>query len=230
MDQQTLIMIVSIVLAAVAGFIGGNGAVYAFNKMPVSWLTDYGSEPPEELLKNDRQRLPSTPWKLVLSGIMIICSIRYASLDPLFAVSATAMTWLLIEISIADWKYSIIPDQLALLTAVCSLGFFRFHGSWKDILWGGGIGLGVMLIIALIGGLIYGREALGFGDVKLMCGIGLALGRTGIICTIIGMSFSSCIFFLIGIILKKIDRKDSKPLAPFIALSAIIYMMFLWKV
>ena len=42
-------------------------------------------------------------------------------------------------------------------------------------------GGGIFLLITLIGGAIYGKEAMGFGDVKLMGALGLFFGWMNII-------------------------------------------------
>ena len=68
------------VAAIAAGIVLGNGAVYFFNKMPGTWLTDYGQTPSEELLHPTKQRIRSTPWKYVFTGFFITIGI-YLGVD-----------------------------------------------------------------------------------------------------------------------------------------------------
>ena len=42
-------------------------------------------------------------------------------------------------------------------------------------------GAGIFLIITLLGGVFYGKEAMGFGDVKLMGALGLYYGVSSIL-------------------------------------------------
>ena len=126
------------------GIVLGNGAVYFFNRIPGKWLTDYDAEPSEELLRPTRQRVRSTPWKYVFTGFFICCGIYLGLRDPAYALPALAAMWLLLEMSIADLKYMIVPDQLVLLLGVTSLGFITRHrGGPLDAVWGALLGFGV---------------------------------------------------------------------------------------
>lgn len=78
------------------------------------------------------------------------------------------------------------------------------------------------MLITLLGGLVYGKEAMGLGDVKLMGALGLYFGWTNIIIV-------SLLSFLIGAILSifllvtKIKKTDEYiPFGPFISLGAFI--------
>ena len=86
------------------------------------------------------------------------------------------------------------------------------------------VGGGIFLLITLIGGLFYGKEAMGFGDVKLMGALGLFFGFSNII-------IITLVSFLIGAILSiillvtKIKKSDEYiPFGPFIVIAAFISM------
>lgn len=220
--------ITGVIMALILGIIGGNGAVYAFNHMPAQWLCDYGEVPKEDKLQ--RQRINSRPWKALFSVLMVAGGVKLAADDFLFALPVMAAMWLLIIISIADAKYMIIPDQAVIALAVCSVGFVNYHSSPLDMLYGALCGGGVMLLMALLGRLISGKEAMGFGDVKLMAALGFITGLRGIITIIIGMSVISTMAFTVLIAMKKIKRTDSKPLGPYISAAAVIYMLVIWQI
>ena len=83
-------------------------------------------------------------------------------------------------------------------------------------------GGGIFLAITLLGGLVYGKEAMGLGDVKLMGALGLYFGLTNII-------IISLLSFLIGAILSifllitKIKKSDEYiPFGPFIVIGTFI--------
>lgn len=185
--------IIGVIVAMILGIIGGNGAVYAFNHIPAQWLCDYGEVPKEDKLQ--RQRINSRPWKALFSVLMVAGGVKLAADDFLFAMPVMAAMWLLIIISIADAKYMIIPDQAVIALAVCSVGFVNYHSNPLDMLYGVLCGGGVMLLMALLGRLISGKEAMGFGDVKLMAALGFITGLKGIITVIIGMSVISAMAF-----------------------------------
>ena len=110
MEKQLIVTLIICGVAIVLGILLGNGAVYFFNRIPGKWLCDYGQEPSEELLHPTCQRIKSTPWKYVFTGAFIVIGIKLGLEDLLFAIPALAAIWLLLEMSIADIKYMIVPD------------------------------------------------------------------------------------------------------------------------
>ena len=84
------------------------------------------------------------------------------------------------------------------------------------------VGAGIFLLITLIGGAIAGKEAMGFGDVKLMGAMGLFFGWLNIILISV-IAFLLAAITSIGILVlrkKKID--EYIPFGPFIVIGAII--------
>lgn len=215
------------VAAIAAGVVLGNGAVYFFNKMPGIWLTDYGQTPSEELLHPTKQRIRSTPWKYVFTGFFIAIGI-YLGVDNLsYAIPALAAIWLLVEMSAADIKYMIVPDQLIILLAATGIGFIPHHeGGPLSGIWGALLGFGVVGLIAILGRLIYRRTAIGGGDIKLFGALGLACGIDGVIFVFIVSTFLSAGHFVWQIIRKKAKAGDERPMVPYIAAATILYMVF----
>ena len=86
------------------------------------------------------------------------------------------------------------------------------------------VGGGIFLLITVIGGLIYGKEAMGFGDVKLMAALGILFGLSNII-VITLLSFLIGAILSIILLITKI-RKSSEyiPFGPFIVIGTFISM------
>ena len=211
-----------------AGILLGNGAVYFFNKMPGKWLCDYGQEPDEELMHPTHQRVKSTPWKYVFSGLFIAAGIKMGLENPLYALPALAALWLLLEMSIADIKYMIVPDQLIMLLVITGLGFIPHHAfGVMDCLVGAAIGFGIMVLIAVIGRLGYKKAAVGGAAIKLFGALGLCLGTDGIIAVFILSTFLSAGHFLWLLIRRKIRLSGERPMVPYIAAAATIYLVIL---
>ena len=214
--------------AIAAGILLGNSAVYFFNKMPGKWLCDYGQEPDEELMHPTHQRVKSTPWKYVFSGLFIAAGIKMGLENPLYALPALAALWLLLEMSIADIKYMIVPDQLIMLLVITGLGFIPHHAfGVMDYLVGAAIGFGIMVLIAVIGRLVYKKAAVGGADIKLFGALGLCLGTDGIIAVFILSTFLSAGHFLWLLIRRKIRLSGERPMVPYIAAAATIYLVIL---
>ena len=86
-------------------------------------------------------------------------------------------------------------------------------------------GAGIFLLITWIGSLIAGKEAMGFGDVKLMGALGLLFGFQNIIAIAV-MSFLIGAILSIFLLVTKIKKMDEYiPFGPFIILATFIAMV-----
>ena len=221
------IVLIKVIIAVLIGVLQGNGAVYFFNKMPASWLCDYGETPSEELLNPTTQRIKSNPWKYLFSMGFVILNTKLVVDDWQFALAASAALWILLELALSDKKYSIVPDQLLILLAVTAIGIIPFHSSWKAPLLGALIGFSIMMLIALVGKLAYRRDTLGGGDIKLFSALGLIAGPKGILFIFAATTLLSAACFAYLLSKKRVKRTDSLPMVPYIATAAAFYLVFL---
>lgn len=229
--QEYITVLLSCGAAIAAGILLGNGAVYFFNRIPGQWLVEYGETPDEELLHPTRQRLVSTPWKYVFSGLFVVCGTALALQNPLYAAASLAMLWLLLLMAVSDIKYRIVPDQLVLLLVVCGFGFIPFHHSGPlGGLWGGLVGFGVMVCMGLAGKLIYRKATLGGGDIKLFGALGLCTGVDGILVIFVLTTLLSAAHLAYLLARKRVKLTDQQPMVPYIAVSAGIYVVLLHEI
>lgn len=166
---------------------------------------------------------------------MILTAIAYIALLYLFGFSLDLakyliVTPLLISVFAIDYKEQIIPNRLTLILFEVGLLFVFINGAMisfsallRDIL-GLAIGGGIFLIITLIGGLIAGKEAMGFGDVKLMGALGLIFGAYNIIIISVISFLLAAIISIILIISKKKKANEYIPFGPFIVVSSFLVM------
>ena len=229
----TEIHIISIIIfssiALILGILLGNAAVFVFNKMPISWLTEYGEEPCDELLsclENRTQRIKSYPYKALFSMLFCAFGLWLAFYDIYLMFPALIALWALLEISISDVKYMIVPDQPVLLLAISATGFVRLHGSFLYPAIGAGLGVLFMLSIALIGKIFTGKSGVGMGDVKLIGALGLISGPAGTLFILINSSLLAGIIYAVKILLKRTKRGDYEAFAHIIAICAAIYILF----
>ncbi len=188
---------------------------YIINRIPAKWLCDYNETPSEELLNGKRVKyLPSGIFVSVLMSVCLaLCRLQFnKGYDIYFCVLALIIFDCLL-IAVADIKYQIIPDQftiiLGILAAVISVydivrGYNIFHCAWWSPLAGAGIGAASMLLIDFIGMLVYKRDGMGFGDVKLFLAGGILTGFPGTITTFIISIITATVFFVTIIIISKI--------------------------
>lgn len=223
--------IIICVAAIIFGIVLGNSIVWFFNKIPGRWLCDYGKEPDEELLHPTRQRINSSPWKYWFSCLYVMAAIKLGFEDPAYGLIALMACWLLTEMAIADIKYMIVPDQLIILLMVAAIGFVPHHeeGPFEGI-WGGLTGFSIMLIIGLLGRLIYRRDSLGGGDIKLFGALGLCMGVRGILCVFVLSVFLSVGHIAYLAARKRVKPGQERPLVPYIAISAAISLVILHEI
>ncbi len=84
------------------------------------------------------------------------------------------------------------------------------------------VGAGIFLLITLIGGAIAGKEAMGFGDVKLMGAMGLFFSWLDMILISV-MAFLFAAIVSIGVLLLRKKKMDEYiPFGPFIVAASMI--------
>jgi leader peptidase (prepilin peptidase)/N-methyltransferase len=164
---------------------------------------------------------------ILYAGILYRFGIGNSLVETITCIKYLILTPMLICVVIIDYKYQIIPNRLNLTMFEIGLIFSFIYGMSDvavtiDALLGMLVGGGIFLLITLLGSLVYGKEAMGLGDVKLMGALGLYFGLANIIAI-------SLMSFLIGAILsifllvtriKKID--EYIPFGPFIVIAAFI--------
>ncbi len=210
--------------------LAGCGAVYVMNHIPASWLCEYGAEPTGILADPQQQRISGSPWKLVFTCFFMVAGLYIFTIGGhgiLYGLPLLTAVWLLLMIALADGKFMIIPDQFVVFLMLMSIAFMPFGARLLDMIKGAVTGAGMMLIIALIGWLLSGRESLGFGDVKLMAAIGLNAGFYGTVVILALGSVIAGIWFSFGLLNKKYKREQMLPLGPFLAGSAIGWMILM---
>lgn len=164
-----------------------------------------------------------TPYLQVLNGILYIVLYLKFGLTIYFYKYAI-LSSLLIIISFIDLKCHIITNKLNLSCLGIGI-FFTLIYFDKWILFNNTMGLiiggGLFLLIAIIS-----KGAMGGGDIKLMGALGFCLGWEYIIIISVFSFILGAIVSLILLILKIKTRKDYIPFGPFIAVSAIIAMIY----
>lgn len=83
------------------------------------------------------------------------------------------------------------------------------------------VGGGSFLLIYMIS-----RKGLGGGDVKFIAAAGLYIGLSGVLSAILYGTMAAALTALILLLLKKIGRKDSIPLAPFLYIGILITVFY----
>ncbi len=137
----------------------------------------------------------------------------------------------LIIIAFIDLNEQIIPDVISLPGIVIGfiLSFFVTYISFVDSILGIlgiAVGGGIILIIGLGGSVIFKKEAMGGGDIKLAAMIGAFLGYRYIIISLFLGFFLGALTGIILIMAKIKSREDVVPFGPFIVLGSFITLLW----
>ncbi len=136
---------------------------------------------------------------------------------------------MLISAFIIDYKHQIIPNRLNLTLLEVGIIFAFLYGLSDiaitiNLILGMLVGGGIFLLITVIGGMIYGKEAMGYGDVKLMGALGLLFGLSNIIIITL-LSFLIGAILSILLLITRIKKTDEYiPFGPFIVIASYISM------
>jgi leader peptidase (prepilin peptidase)/N-methyltransferase len=141
-----------------------------------------------------------------------------------------------------DLEHMIIPDRVSLGGIVLGILFSTLipelhneadgYGGFLSAFLGAAIGVGILWLVAVLGKLIFRKDAMGMGDVKLMGAIGAFLGWPSVLFTLMVSSFLGAAVGITLVLTGKKAMQSRIPYGPYIALAALIWMLWgptLWN-
>ena len=160
---------------------------------------------------------------------MAIIAVIYVALLYRYGLTIKLLEMLIlspmfVSVFVIDYRKQIIPDRLSLLIFEIGIIFMFIEGfSSINLLIDKSLGMvagaGIFLIITIIGGLIAGKEAMGFGDVKLMGALGTVFGLSNIIIISVLAFLFAAIISIILLATKIKKGNEYIPFGPFIILA-----------
>ena len=219
------------VLFAMLGILSALLMILVLNQMPARCFCDYDETP------DAHHQAPRAGKRAV-----VICAAVLAAVFPIlinrFSVSLEAVTLclvccVLLMIVLSDIRYCIIPDELiiagCIFAAISVFPGILSGRSWADRLGpviGALIGAGIIFCINLLGRILYKKDALGMGDLKLMVVCGIVCGPSGtVIAMLIGI-LSAGICFAAAIAAKKVKSESYMPLGPYLVFGTLFTLCF----
>ncbi len=175
--------------------------------------------------------------ELLTACVFVALWLRF---PPEAALAYMVMTGIFIAGSFIDWQFKIIPDWLTLgglaagLLASALVPVLHLNatpmGSLGSAFWGMMMGSGILLWMAILGELAFRKEAMGFGDVKLLGMIGAFLGWQGAVFSIFAGAVVGLMATLVLLGIEKLSGKNQKffgreiPFGPMLCTAAMIYL------
>ena len=178
--------------------------------------------------KGFKEEIAFSPWVAIATSFLWIALLYVYGFSELFVLYAFISVILIIDVY-TDIKAQIIPNSLNMILFIVGLIYlyiklvFDIHCG-IDLLLGFFVGGGIFALIALFALLLYRKEGMGLGDVKLMGSLGLLLGARNIF-QIFVLSFAVGAIISIFLLLTKRKKMDDYiPFGPFIVIATMITM------
>lgn len=175
--------------------------------------------------KNCQSKIPvlSTLIELLTAILFLIAYIRFGISIKLFI--ALIFISMLVIVIVSDIRYMVICDEvliigniLIFILLIISIGF---KNSIISLVYGIA-SLLIMLSIKTLGDIIFKKESMGGGDIKLMFTFGLVLGIPSSVASIFLASF---IGLPISLIMMKKNSSHELPFGPYLSIAAIILLL-----
>lgn len=175
--------------------------------------------------RNCKNKLPLSYLIIeIVTGALYVVAYHSFKLTPDLIIALTFISILIINI-ISDIEYMIILDEVLLfgicLIIVLYLILFGFNACAYHII-SGVISFFIMYLIKIIGDLLFKKESMGGGDIKLMYLFGLVLG---IDLSIVSIFLATFIAFPIAIIVLLRQKDNLIPFGPFLSMAAILLLI-----
>lgn len=213
------------VIFGIIGFISGQFIDWCNKRMP-----EYKKVFSKDFFIEYKKILKPNYILMSITAIMFVGLVYFLGVSIDLFKYALLVPMLLIAFCI-DLKLRIIPNRLTLSLFETGLAFTFIEvisntGLGLNVLTNNLLGMiiggGIFLLITVIGGFIAGKEAMGFGDVKLMGALGLFLGRDNIIIVAVLSFLLAAIISIAILISKKKGANEYIPFGPFIVASTLI--------
>lgn len=166
-----------------------------------------------------------------IAAILFVINFKHFGMAPKFFIY-TALEYALLVGAFTDIMHYIIPDEITVGGAVAGLilssVFPGLHNAPSHInaflfsLLGAAVGAGSIYAIGVIGELIFKKEAMGGGDVKLMAMIGSVVGwKSALLVFFIAPFFGAAA----GLYVKFVKKIDIIPYGPYLAFATFVVIM-----
>lgn len=134
-----------------------------------------------------------------------------------------------------DFEHMILPDRVTIGGMIAGLALSALvpamHGEATILasLKHSGIGLvagfGSLFLVGEIGRFIFKKDAMGFGDVKLMGAIGAFFGWPAVLFTVLVSSILGSLVGIVFIVTRRLEWQSRIPYGPYIAVACLIWIL-----
>lgn len=190
----------------------------------------------KEFFAKNKEGLDNNYIFMILTGILYVGLLyrfginKESILKNLELIKFIILMPMIILALFIDVKHRIIPNRLNLTILEVGLVITFIYGITnvnmaKEYILGMLLGGGIFAIITLLGGFVYGKEAMGMGDLKYTATLGLFFGANSIaeisLLSFFIAAICSIVILLFRLLILK-NKDEYIPFGPFLSISAIV--------
>jgi leader peptidase (prepilin peptidase)/N-methyltransferase len=197
----------------------GNSLRWYHNIPVVSWLA-----------LRARCAFCKAPISWIYPAVEILVAALFVGFYTRYGVSVTTLGFwylsvVLVAILFIDWEHRIIPNRLTYPTVI--VGFIVAlaapHITIVQSLLGAAVGFGGFMAIGYMGNILFKKDSLGGGDIKLAAGLGAFLGIWKVLLVFVLSAAVGLVISLAAMAFSPALRKDRViPFGPFLTIAALI--------
>jgi leader peptidase (prepilin peptidase)/N-methyltransferase len=167
------------------------------------------------------------PLVEMLAAVLLLLSCYKYGVSASFAFYSILLLGLL-ALSLIDLEHYLLPNRIVIPLWIFGLVFeiiFRVIPLWKSLL-GMVVGGGILVLVAYGGKWLFGKEAMGGGDIKLTAMMGVYVGWPNVL----------LLFFLAAVLASVVGvalmigwgkkGRDPIPFGPFLALGCVLTLLW----
>lgn len=164
--------------------------------------------------------------ELAAAGLLLLAGLKYGIST---ALAFYAVLWLgLLALSLIDLEHYILPNRLVFPLWVFGLVYeaiFRVI-PLRDSLLGMVVGGGILILVAYGGKWVFGKEAMGGGDIKLTAMMGVYVGWPQILLLFFMAAVAASVVGIALMVGWGKKGRDPIPFGPFLALGCIATLLW----
>lgn len=183
--------------------------------------------------RNCQIRIPFRYFSVeFLNGLFWVLLFLKYGFNPEFYAGAVFVS-LLLAVTVTDFETGLIPDMLSIPGMIAGLAMATlFPVLMEKTFWYEGLGFSalgllgagaVLYATALLGDLIFRKESMGGGDIKLLAMMGSFLGFQK---ALMAFFFSPFLAIPFALYMKVVKKSETFPFGPFLALAGAIFFVY----